>query len=102
MFAWAAADRMAPCSSERVASAGSAHPCASESGGSTDSSDHQWNARHPTSASAHESIWRSQLHHSELAGVPGPILVLAIDGGDAPNRHPSLTPLHLRRIPLLI
>ena len=63
VFAWVAADRLAPCSSESVASAGSRHLCASDNGGSTDSSDHQWNARHPTSSSAHESVWRSQLHH---------------------------------------
>ena len=99
---WATSDRLAACPSEGTAAPASSAPCPSAARGSTDSADHQWNARHPTSASAHESIWRSQLHHSELAGVPCPILVLAIDGGDAPNHRPSFTPLRLRRIPLLI
>jgi hypothetical protein len=99
---WATSDRPAACPSEASAAAASSAPCPSATGGNTDSTDHQWNAQRPTSASAHESVWRSQLHHSELAGVPCPALFLAIDSGDAPDRRPSLTPLHLRRIPLLI
>jgi hypothetical protein len=99
---WATAGRTAPCPSEVIASAGTGQVCASDATESTDNVDHQWNALHPTSASAHESVWRSQLHHAELAGVACPVLSLAFDSRDALNRRPSLTPLYLRRIPLLI
>ena len=102
VLAWATANQKVACRSEGVAAAASSNPCPSATGGSTDSADHQWNARHPTSASAHESVWRSPLHHSELAGVHCPDLVVAIPSDDAPDHRSSFSPVHLRRIPLLI
>jgi hypothetical protein len=64
--------------------------------------DYWWDAGVRTIASLTESVWRSQLHHAELAGVAG------LQRFDPVRQRPALdhrTPQasgHLHRIPLLI
>jgi hypothetical protein len=70
--------------------------------GSTDGRDPRWHAASRTSASITESVWRSELHHAELAGV------FCLDGCDAvrrtdrPQPQAQHTSWRLHDIPLLI
>ena len=97
----ATADRVS-CSLDSIGTAASTVSCTLDAPGSTDRPDHRWDAGSRTSASITESIWRSQLHHAELAGA------LCLDGCDAirrsdtPRRRTLPAPRHLHDIPLLI
>jgi hypothetical protein len=100
--AWAAADRVAAFSAEGPwTSAGTACQL-TEAPGNTDGSDRQWGAGQRTSASVTESVWRSQVHHSELATAPCfgwfDVLVRSAE----PARRPRDAALRLHSIPLLI
>jgi hypothetical protein len=97
---WATVDRVA-CSRDGIDAAASA-VSTREAAGSTDRPDHRWDAGSRTSASIAESVWRSQLHHAELAGA------FRLDGRDAirrsdrPQYRPRHAFRHLHDIPLLV
>jgi hypothetical protein len=99
--AGAAADRVIALSPE-AATIPAAACHLTEAQGNTNGSDRQWDASPRTSASVTESVWRSQVHHSELAGAPcfgwfdvvGRIAELP--------RRPRDAALRLHSIPLLI
>jgi hypothetical protein len=67
-----------------------------------DRSDSQWLAERPASAALTESVWKSPLHHAELAGARCLHSADAIGRRDIPVRHPSHAPPHLLHVPLLI
>jgi len=98
---WATADRVAAFSSEGAsAAAGTAH--LTEAPVRSHSPDYRLQAGPRTSASVTESIWRSQLHHSELAGVSCPDRCDVIRRGDESPRRLRDVSRHLYNLPLLI
>jgi hypothetical protein len=102
LAAWAITDRVVTSSSEgAMASAGTAS-LLSEAPAGTEDSDRRWDAGHRTSASVTESVWRSQLHHSELASVSCPDRFDVIRRGDEPARRPRDASGRRYSLPLLI
>ncbi len=100
--AWAAADRVTAFSSEGVTTSAVAACHLTEAPGTTQGSDRQWDAGPRTSASVTESVWRLQVHHSELAGAScfGWFAVVACDA--EPARRPRDAAPHSHSFPLLI
>src|SRR5688500_10381455 len=68
---WAIVDRSAIAVPQGIgAGAGAGSSCHTADSASPDpGSGRQWNASARRAASLTESVWRSQLHHAELAGV---------------------------------
>jgi hypothetical protein len=102
LSAWVTADRVAAFSSDGASAAAGTALHLTEVPVSSHSPDHRLGAGPRTSASVTESIWRSQLHHSELAGVSCPDRCDVIRRGDALPRRPRDAAPHLHSIPLLI
>ncbi len=98
---WATVDRGARPPAG-IDAAPSTVSCLTDAPGSTDGRDPRWHAATRTSASITESVWRSELHHAELAGA------FCLDGCDAvrrtdrPQPHAQHTSWRLHDIPLLI
>jgi len=97
--AWATIDRALAVSS---AAAGGATAVSLDAPCGTDSPDARWDAGRRAGVSITESIWRSQLHHAELAGVACPDRLDPARQGERPHPWTPPAPPHLHRIPLLI
>ncbi len=65
-------------------------------------SGRQWNASDRQAASLTESVWRSQLHHAELAGVSSVRVRVAEHRERGRLRRDRRPAPHLHTIPLLI
>jgi len=76
----------------------------SDAGHSTgpDGTDSWWDAGTRTIAALTESVWRSQLHHAELAGVAGLDRFDPVRHRARPDRRTPPAAPHRHRIPLLI
>ena len=99
---WASADRVAAFSSDGATAAAGTVLHLTEGPVSSHSPDYRLDAGPRTSASVTESVWRSQLHHSELAAIPCPDRCDVIRRGDESPRRPRDASPHLHSIPLLI
>src|SRR5687767_14869592 len=99
---WAIVDRSAIAVPQGIG-AGAGSSCHTADSASTDpGSGRQWNASDRRAASLTESVWRSQLHHAELAGVSTVPARVAEHRSGSRVRRDHRPARHLHTIPLLI
>jgi hypothetical protein len=80
---WTVAESIAACPSAAIAWADPA-PCVASASDVPEPPSSRWDAAHRQHASVTESLWRSPLHHAELAGALG-------FGGLHPTAPPRLS-----------